>query len=80
MIAAIGEGEALVSHAEAKAFATQRDCRFVKFSPATRRGICEAVSSLVELAHGARDKYAMNQEGYTQRYKRAEALQALSPT
>lgn len=29
MIAVIGEGEALVSHAEAKAFATQRDCRFV---------------------------------------------------
>ncbi|CAG8909507.1 unnamed protein product [Penicillium egyptiacum] len=80
MIAAMGEGEAPVSHAEAEAFATQRDCRFVKFSPATARGICDAVSSLVELAHGARDKYAMDQEGYTQRYKRAEALQALSPT
>ncbi|KAK4864629.1 hypothetical protein LT330_009624 [Penicillium expansum] len=80
MIAAMDEGEAPVSHVEAKAFATQRDFRFVKFSPATGRGICNAVSSLVELAHGARDKYAMDQEGYTQRYKRAEALQALSLT
>ncbi|KAG2012662.1 hypothetical protein GB937_007011 [Aspergillus fischeri] len=79
MIAAMGEGEATVSHAEAKAFATQRDCLFVKVSPATGRGICDAVSSLVELAHGARDQYAMDQEGYTQRYKRAEALQALFP-
>ncbi|KAJ5398448.1 hypothetical protein N7465_008937 [Penicillium sp. CMV-2018d] len=80
MIAAMGEGEAPVSHAEAEAFATRRDCRFVKFSPATGRGICDAVGSLVELAHGARDKYAMDQEGHTQRYKRAQALQALSPT
>lgn len=80
MIAAMGEGEAPVLHAEAEAFATQRDYRFVKFSPATGRGICNTVSSLVELVHGARDKYSIDQEGYTQRYKRAEALQTLSPT
>jgi hypothetical protein len=77
MIAAIGEGEAPVSHVEAEVFATQRDCLFVEFSPATGRGICDAVGSLVELAHGARDQCAMGQEGYTQRYKRAEAIQAL---
>ncbi|KAF7182916.1 hypothetical protein CNMCM7691_002660 [Aspergillus felis] len=79
MIAAMdeGEGEAAVSHAEAEAFATQRDCRFVKFSPRTGRGICDAVGSLVELAHGARDQYAMDQAGYTQRYKRANAIDAL---
>ncbi|KAI3130374.1 hypothetical protein CBS147325_9377 [Penicillium roqueforti] len=66
MIAAMGEGEAPVLHAEAEAFATQRDYRFVKFSPATGRGICNTVSSLVELVHGARDKYSIDQEGYTQ--------------
>lgn len=65
MIAAMGEGEAPVLHAEAEAFATQRDYRFVKFSPATGRGICNTVSSLVELVHGARDKYSIDQEGYT---------------
>jgi hypothetical protein len=78
MIAAMcegeGEGEAAVSHAEAEAFATQRDCRFVKLSPTTGR---DAVGSLVELAHGARDQYTMGQAGYTQRYKRAKAIQAL---
>ncbi|KAI2735573.1 hypothetical protein CBS147339_9345 [Penicillium roqueforti] len=62
----MGEGEAPVLHAEAEAFATQRDYRFVKFSPATGRGICNTVSSLVELVHGARDKYSIDQEGYTQ--------------
>ncbi|KAJ5964238.1 uncharacterized protein N7479_004114 [Penicillium vulpinum] len=77
MIAAMSEGEALVSHIEAEAFATQRDCLFVKFSPATGRGICDAVGSLVELANGARDQYTMDQEDCTQRYKRAGALQAL---
>ncbi|KAE8382214.1 hypothetical protein BDV26DRAFT_278222 [Aspergillus bertholletiae] len=71
MIAAMGEAEA---------FATQRDCLFIKFSPATGRGICDAVGSLVELVHGARDQYAMDQEGYPQRYKRAEAFQALFPS
>jgi hypothetical protein len=65
VIAAMGEGEAPVSHVEAEASATQRDCLFVKFSPATGRGICDAVGSLVELAHGARDQYAIDQEGYT---------------
>ncbi|GFF27609.1 conserved hypothetical protein [Aspergillus udagawae] len=78
MIAAMcegeGESEAAVSHAEAEAFATQRDCRFVKFSPTTGR---DAVGSLVELAHRARDQYTMDQAGYTQRYKRAKAIQAL---
>jgi hypothetical protein len=79
MIAAMGEGEggAPGSQAEAEAFATQRGCFFVKVSPSTGRGICDAVGSLVELAHGARDQYTMDQEGYTQRYKRAEAFQAL---
>ncbi|KAL6235886.1 hypothetical protein BDW75DRAFT_229931 [Aspergillus navahoensis] len=78
-IAATGEGEGEppgVSHAEAEAFATQRDCLFVKCSPATGRGICDAVGSLVELAHGARGQYTMDQEGHTQRYKRAQAFQA----
>ncbi|KAI2671412.1 hypothetical protein CBS147355_8694 [Penicillium roqueforti] len=69
MIAAMGEGEAPVLHAEAEAFATQRDYRFVKFSPATGRGICNTVSSLVELVHGARDKYSIDQEGYTHRIR-----------
>jgi len=88
LIAAIREGEgqgqgeeAAVSHAEAEEFAaTQRDCRFVGFSPVTGRGICDAVGSLVERAHGARDQYAMNQGGYAQRYKRAQAFQALFPS
>jgi hypothetical protein len=74
-----GEGEAPVSHAEAEAFATQRDCLFVKVSPTTGRGICDAVSSLVELAYGARDQYTMDQKGKTQRYKRAVATSALFP-
>ncbi|KAF7165753.1 hypothetical protein CNMCM5623_009832 [Aspergillus felis] len=79
MIAAMdeGESEAAVSHAEAEVFATQRDCRFVKISPRTGRGTCDAVGSLVELAHGARDQYTMDQAGYNQRYKRAMALKAL---
>ncbi|KAJ5876032.1 uncharacterized protein N7529_001616 [Penicillium soppii] len=86
MIAAIreceGQGEeAAVSHAEAEAFAaTQRDCRFVGFSPATGRGICDAVGSLVERAHGARDQYSMDQGVYAKRYKRAQAFQALFPS
>ncbi len=81
MIAAIGEGEGEsecpMSHAEAEAFAAQRGCLFIKVSLVTGRGICNAVCSLVELAHGARDQYTMDQEGYTQRYKRAGALVAL---
>jgi hypothetical protein len=80
MIAAMGEGEALMSYAEAEAFATQRDCLFVKLSPINGRGICDAVGSLVELVHSARDRYATDQEGHTQRYKRGEALQALFPS
>lgn len=86
MIAAIREGEgqgeeAAVSHAEAEAFAaTQLDCHFVGFSSATGRGICDAVGSLVERAHGARDQYAMDQGGYAQRYKRAQAFQTLFPS
>ncbi|KAJ5305933.1 hypothetical protein N7508_004948 [Penicillium antarcticum] len=73
-------GEASVSHAEAEAFATQRGYVFVKFSPITGRGICDAVGSLVELAHGARGQYTMDKEGYTQRFKRAETFQALFPS
>ncbi|KAE8372225.1 hypothetical protein BDV26DRAFT_302118 [Aspergillus bertholletiae] len=85
MIAAMGEGEdqgeeAAVSHAEAEAFAaTQPDCCFVRFSPVTGRGICDAVGSLVERAHGARDQYTMDERGYTQRYKRAQVVEALFP-
>ncbi|KAL4862385.1 hypothetical protein BDV12DRAFT_178886 [Aspergillus spectabilis] len=79
MIAAMGEGEATVSHAEAEAFATQRDCLFVKFSPTTGRGVCDAVGSLVELAHGARDQYTVDEAGFPQRYKRAHTIQALFP-
>lgn len=77
-----GQGEeAAVSRVEAEAFAaTQRDCRFFGFSPATGPGICDAVGSLVERAHGARDQYAMDQGGYAQRYKRAQAFQALFPS
>lgn len=79
MIAAIGEGEgeSPVSCAEVERFATQRGCLFIKVSPITGHGICNAVCSLVELAHGARDQHTMDQEGYTQRYKRAGALVAL---
>jgi hypothetical protein len=83
MIAAMdegeGEGEPAVSHAEAEAFATQRDCLFAKVSPTTGRGICDAVGSLVELAHGARDQYPMDQEGHIKRFYRADALQVLFP-
>ncbi|KAF4213544.1 hypothetical protein CNMCM5878_010328 [Aspergillus fumigatiaffinis] len=83
MIAAMdegeGEGEPTVSQAETEAFATQRDCLFAKVSPTTGRGICDAVGSLVELAHGARDQYPMDQEGHTKRLNRAEGLQALFP-
>ncbi|GAQ09507.1 hypothetical protein ALT_6828 [Aspergillus lentulus] len=76
MIAAMGEGEGepAVSHAEAEAFATQRDCLFVKVSPTTGRGICDAVGSLVELAHGARDQYPIDQKDHTKRLNRLEAL------
>jgi hypothetical protein len=77
MIAAIDEGEASVSHAEAEAFATQRDYLFIKFSPTTGRGICDAVGLVVGLAYGARDQYTMDKKGYAQRYKRGETLQAL---
>ncbi|KAL3464511.1 hypothetical protein BJX64DRAFT_254491 [Aspergillus heterothallicus] len=81
MIAAMDGGEAeavpVVSHAEAEAFATQRGCQFDKFSPSTGSGICDAVGSLVELAHGARDGYGMDDQGNAARYKRAQALKAL---
>ncbi|KAJ5152757.1 uncharacterized protein N7482_009235 [Penicillium canariense] len=72
-----GEGEAAVSHAEAEAFASQRGCRFVKFSPATGRGTCDAIGSLVELANRARDQYTLDKAGYAQRYKRGKAFQAV---
>lgn len=77
IIAAMGEGEGAGSPAETEAFATQRGCLFVKVSPATGHGICDAVGSLVELANGARDQYTMDQEGHAQRYKRAEGFVAL---
>jgi hypothetical protein len=81
MIAAIGEGDSEfpVSHAEAEVFATQRDCLFIKVSPTTRRGICDAVGSLVKLAYGARDQYTTDQKDFPQRYKRANAIVALFP-
>ncbi|KMK58476.1 hypothetical protein Y699_07703 [Aspergillus fumigatus Z5] len=78
MIAAMGEGEALMD-AEAKAFAAQRDCLFVKVSPRTGRGMCDAVCSLVELAYSARDQYTTDQEDSPQRLKRANAIAALFP-
>ncbi|RDW64515.1 uncharacterized protein DSM5745_09926 [Aspergillus mulundensis] len=84
MIAAMGEGEGegecAVSHAEAEAFATQNDCLFAKFSPGAGRGICDAVGSLVELAHGARGQFTMDKEGLPQREKRARAMQTLFPS
>jgi hypothetical protein len=81
MIAAIGEGDSKfpVSHAEAEAFATQRDCLFIKVSPTTGHGICDAVGSLVELAYGAHDQYTTEQKDFPQRYKRANAIVALFP-
>ncbi|PKX90957.1 uncharacterized protein P174DRAFT_444707 [Aspergillus novofumigatus IBT 16806] len=81
MIAAMceGEGKAPVLHAEAEAFATQRDCLFVKVSPITGRGMCNAVCSLIELAYGARDQYSTDKKGQTQRIKRANAIAALFP-
>jgi hypothetical protein len=81
MIAAMGEGdgEFPVSHAEAEAFAAQRDCLFVKGSPTTGRGLCDAVCSLVELAYGARDQYTTDQKDSPQRIKRANAIAALFP-
>ncbi|KAL3488022.1 hypothetical protein BJX62DRAFT_240502 [Aspergillus germanicus] len=73
-----GEGEApAVSAAEAEAFATQRGCLFVKVSPRTGRGMCDAICSLVERAHGVRGEYRMDKDGEPKRYKRAQVLKAL---
>ncbi|PKX92849.1 uncharacterized protein P174DRAFT_504931 [Aspergillus novofumigatus IBT 16806] len=75
-----GEGEECpmsVLQGEAETFATQRNYLFVKVSRRTGRGVCDAVGSLVERAHGARGQYAMDQEGEPQRYKRAQVLKAL---
>ncbi|EAW22497.1 uncharacterized protein NFIA_011860 [Aspergillus fischeri NRRL 181] len=84
VIVAMGEGEGegeegpmSVSQGEAEAFATQRKCLFVEVSRRTGRGVCDAVGSLVERAHGARGQYPMDQEGEPQRYKRAQVLKAL---
>lgn len=55
MNAATDEGEASASYAEAEAFASQRDYLFIKFSPTTRRAICDVVGLVVELAYSARD-------------------------
>ncbi|KAK4149513.1 hypothetical protein C8A00DRAFT_37885 [Chaetomidium leptoderma] len=87
MIAAMGEGEGSVSHEEAETFASQRACLFVKFSPVTGRGVCKAIGSLVELAHGARDQHFSDQDlrsegpgmaAYRERIrKRSEAIVAL---
>jgi hypothetical protein len=85
VIAAMGEEEGeggeepAVLHAEAKAFAAQQDALFIKVSPRTGHGICDAVGLLVERANGARDQYADNKEGQEQRYKRVQAFQALFP-
>jgi hypothetical protein len=74
-----GDGEFPVLHAEAKAFAAQRDCLFVKGSPITGRGLCDAVCSLVELVYGAYNQYTMDQKDSPQRIKRANAIAALFP-
>ncbi|PKX89140.1 uncharacterized protein P174DRAFT_507510 [Aspergillus novofumigatus IBT 16806] len=81
MIAAMGEGdgEFPMSHVEAEAFAAQRDCLFVKGSPTTGCGLCDAVCSLVELAYGACDQYTIDQKDSPQRIKRANAIAALFP-
>ncbi|KAL4938738.1 hypothetical protein BDV06DRAFT_231552 [Aspergillus oleicola] len=82
VIVAMGEGEGeegpmSVSQGEAEAFAIQRNCLFVEVSRRTGRGVCDAVGSLVERAHGARGQYPMDQKGEPQRYKRAQVLKAL---
>ncbi|KAL4885766.1 hypothetical protein BJY04DRAFT_213967 [Aspergillus karnatakaensis] len=74
------DGEATVSHAEAEEFVTQQDCRSLRFSPYTGDGVCEAIGSLVELAHGTRDQYTLDQKGYPQRLKRARAMEGLFPS
>ncbi|KAL4974460.1 hypothetical protein BDW66DRAFT_152873 [Aspergillus desertorum] len=66
-IVAMGEGEGeegpmSMSQGEAEAFATQRNCLFIEISRRTGRGVCDAVGSLVEWAHGARGQYPMDQE------------------
>ncbi|KAL2838272.1 hypothetical protein BJY01DRAFT_35614 [Aspergillus pseudoustus] len=71
------EGVQSVPHAEAEAFATERNCLFARVSPTTGRGVCDAVGSLVERAHGARGQYSMAQAGEPKRYKRAQTLKAL---
>lgn len=59
MIAAMGAegGSQAVSREEGEAFANQRGCLFVEYSPTTGRGLRSAVGSLVELAYGARRQF-----------------------
>ncbi|KAL3443671.1 hypothetical protein BJX65DRAFT_298159 [Aspergillus insuetus] len=85
--AAVGEGIGIGEGAgeppgaprvETEAFATQRGFLFVEFSPTTGRGICDAVGSLVELAHSVRDQYTMKKEGEAQRFKRAQEIKTVS--
>lgn len=46
-----------VSRGEVEAVPTQRNFLFVEVSRRTGRGVCNAVSSMVERAHGARGHY-----------------------
>lgn len=59
MIASIADmkGPRAVSHEEGLAFASQRGCRFVTFSPSSGRGVGDAVGLLVELAYAARHQF-----------------------
>jgi hypothetical protein len=87
MIAAMGEGS--VSHEEARALASQWGCLFVTLSPVTGRGVCDAIGSLVVIAHGARDQYPTDHHdrfgsedarsvAYRESiHKRSKAIQAL---
>lgn len=73
-----GEGEApAVSATEAEGFATQQGCLFVKVSPGTGRGVCDAIGSLVEQVHSARGQYRMDKDGEPKRYQRAQVLKAI---
>ena len=77
-----------VSHEEAEAFASQQGSRFFACSPVTGDGVCNAVGSLVELAHASRGLLVTDADGFrsddpgstayqTRVHKRAEAIQAL---
>ncbi|KAG7286674.1 hypothetical protein NEMBOFW57_008985 [Staphylotrichum longicolle] len=65
MIASVADmkGPRAVSHEEGLAFASQRGCRFVTFSPSSGRGVGDAVGLLVELAYVARHQFPATPPG-----------------